>query len=165
MGCGGNIVTFTSATDYPAWQAAYPELAYIPYAVVNNWFTVAGTLYLRNDGSAPISTYAAQQLLLWMLTAHLLALFGPQPTTGLPPGATPANPTGGIVGRISTATEGSVTVTAEYAAATSQSAAFYQQTRYGAAYWDAIKSYRTFRYIPGPTRFFGARGCAGGGWW
>ncbi len=159
--CGGNIVTFV----YDDWIAQFPELSYVPPAVAQMWFNTAGDFYLRNDGSAPIRYAATQLRLMYFLTAHLVALFAAQHKSGLPVGATSANPTGGIVGRISTASEGSVSVTAEYAAATSQSAAFYTQTRYGAAYWDAIKAYRTFRYIPGPTRFFGARGCAGGGWW
>lgn len=148
---GGNIVVFV----YDDWVAQFPEMAFVPNAVAQSWFDTAGDFYLRNDGTAPIRKATTQLRLLYFLTAHLVALFAAQPKSGLPVGATPANPTGGIIGRISNASEGSVSVTAEYAAVTRTSEAFFAQTRYGVAYWEASKVYRLFRYVPGPRRFFG----------
>jgi hypothetical protein len=152
----GFVVTFTP-NDYVAWQAQFPELGYIGYETAYEWY-VTSDLFLRNDGTAPISTYARQQKAMFFLMAHLIALFGPQPGTGLPNGATASNPTGGMVGRVSTASEGSVSVSSEYAAANNENAAWYAQTRYGAAYWQLINIWRRFRYMPGPVRF-------GYGWW
>ena len=57
----------------------------------------------------------------------------------------------GLVGRISSASVGSVSVSTENAGAT-QSASWYQQTQYGSTYWAMTASFRTMRYVPGPSR-------------
>lgn len=136
----------TAVLDAASFQALFPEFAYVNGDVLKEWYSLAGVLYLRNDGTGPVRTDAAQGSLMNLLTAHLLKLFYPAPCSG-----------GSVapVGRIATATEGSITVNLEYAGDIPESAAFYLQTQYGAAYWNATSIYRRFRYVPGPQRYFG----------
>ncbi|MDE3023802.1 MAG: DUF4054 domain-containing protein, partial [Pseudomonadota bacterium] len=56
-----------------------------------------------------------------------------------------------LVGRINSATEGSVSVTADMGAVTNTQA-WYMQTKYGAAYWQASAPYRNFQYRTGSSR-------------
>ncbi|EEZ74634.1 hypothetical protein NEILACOT_05350 [Neisseria lactamica ATCC 23970] len=55
---------------------------------------------------------------------------------------------GGLVGRIASASEGSVSVSADMGAA-GGNAAWYLQTPYGATYWQLTAKYRRFRYVQG----------------
>ncbi len=94
-----------------------------------------------------------------MLTAHIAALYSQSrgdPEPGQPKDAnTP-------VGRISNATEGSVTVALEYDATNPQE--WFSQTKYGASFWAATATYRTMRYVPGQLQpgGFGGYGGLGG---
>ena len=56
------------------------------------------------------------------------------------------------VGRTSDATEGSVSASFEYTAPTPGSGQWFQQSQYGAAFWQATSSLRGFRYIPARIR-------------
>jgi hypothetical protein len=56
----------------------------------------------------------------------------------------------GIVGRINNASEGDVSVAAEFAAPPNASMAYYIQTKYGAQYWTATSRFRTMLIIPAP---------------
>jgi hypothetical protein len=77
-------------------------------------------------------------LLLNMLTAHLAALYA---------GVNGQSPSP-LVGRINTATEGSVSVGAAMDGVPG-TAAWFLQTKYGASFWQATARYRTMRYVPG----------------
>lgn len=127
------------AFDFPTWAATYPEFAGLPPIAVAGYFMTAGTLCDNTDTSviADGSVGGMRSVLLGMLTAHIAALFRP--------GSSP------LVGRISSATEGSVTVQAEMGPATGSSA-WFMQTKYGALYWQATSVYRTMTYFPGFTR-------------
>jgi len=141
-------VGYTATFNFAQWQALYPALAFVTQAQATSWWNIAGEFYLRNDGSGPNwSTAQVQGDLLNLITAHLCQLFVPNPAAGTPQAA--------MVGRIASAGQGSVNVTAEYASETSQSMAFWVQTQYGAAYWNAMKARRAFRYLPGSRRVFG----------
>lgn len=139
-GCGGGAIgvfvyaDFTAA--YPAFASAPPE------ATLQAYFELAGEVWLRNDGTGPVRKTTLQTQLLYMLTAHLAQLFsGPD-----------GNDPSGLVGRISSATEGSVTVSTEYES--TMNSAWFNQTPYGAAFWQATAAFRSFpAYLPGPTRF------------
>ena len=155
---GGAVATF----DPAAFRAQFTAFATDPSdAVLQGWFDLAGEVYLRNDGSGPVRSVGAQTNLMYLLTAHLTQLFnGPDGS---------ASGGSGLVGRISSATEGSVTVATEYES--TMNSKFFDQTEYGAAFWQATASWRTFpAYIPGPTRFgngigtFGLAGPFGRGW-
>jgi hypothetical protein len=56
----------------------------------------------------------------------------------------------GIVGRISQASEGDVSVSSEWSAPPNANAAYFLQTKYGADYWTMTARYRTALFIPAP---------------
>lgn len=121
--------------DYATWSARYPELAAaLSPAVAQAYFDEA-SLYLDNTEASPVCDPGQRATLLNMITAHIAAMNMP--------GSSP------LVGRITSATEGSVSVQAAYADATPGSMAWYVQTKYGAAYWAATARYRTGFYTPG----------------
>ena len=124
--------------SYTAWAARYPELAAtVDECLAEELFAEAG-IYLDNTDCSPVpcdpTTYQPRRALLGMVVAHLAAL-----------GAAGRS---GIVGRVSNATQGSVSVTVEYNAG--NAAAWFLQTPYGANYWQATAAYRTMHYVPGP---------------
>ncbi len=131
----GTIVSF----DYATWIALYPEFtATVNSAQATNYFTIATSVH-RNDGAGPVNDPVQQLALLNMLTAHIAALFAP-PTPGQAPST--------IVGRINSATQGSVSVQAAYSNNVSEQMAFFVQSKYGALYWASTSPYRTMRYMP-----------------
>lgn len=150
IGCAGNgaIATFV----YANWIAAYPEFTAVSEPAAQGYFDIA-TIYLRNDGTGPLpeSRVSLQTTLLYMLTSHIAWLYSPQ-LNGVPDSTGPS-PAPALVGRISQASEGSVSVTADWPNATAQSA-WFLQTKYGAAFWQATAAWRTMRYVPAPQRTF-----------
>lgn len=146
--------------DYTTWAARYPELASSVAAPLAQAYFDEATLYCSNGDDAlvpydPTSGVTVRAIYLNMLTAHIAALNA----------AIGGNASSPLVGRISSATEGSVSVSADMPSQPG-SAAWYQQTKYGAAYWAASAPYRTMRYIPGPQPFYGRYpyGNGGAGW-
>jgi hypothetical protein len=148
----GAIATF----DYPTWLAFYPEFSTVGASVAGQYFAWA-TLFQANDGSGPVQDAGQQLLLLNMLTAHIAKLFALDANGKAP---------SGLVGRINSASMGSVSVTAEMQLGSSAQAQFMAQTRYGLSWWAAMSPYRKFTYIPGPQRIFdiGPYGY-GNQWW
>lgn len=129
----------TVALDYAAWAAAYPELApSVPEAQARAYWERAG-LYLDNTGASPVREPARRALLLGLLTAHIAA------TNATINGEAPSP----LVGRIASATEGSVSVSTDLGGLPG-SAAWFVTSRYGYAFWEATRALRTFRYVPGP---------------
>ena len=127
----GVVVAFS----YANWVALFPEFASIPEATVTDeYFPLATTMH-RNDGGGPVPTAALQSTYLNLMTAHIAALLGTVNWVAPSP----------IVGRISNASEGSVSVAADFPLAT-PSQAWFAQSKYGALYWQATKPYRTMRY-------------------
>jgi hypothetical protein len=126
--------------DPAAFKVQYPQWAALPDLQLQAYFDTA-TLYFRNDGTSPARTVAIQTLLLNLLTAHI---------TFLSAGADGKGPVQ-IVGRVNSASEGSVSVGADYPATPTN--AWFLQTPFGASFWQATAAYRMARYIPGPTRF------------
>lgn len=135
----GVQVTF----DPNAFLAQFTEFNYLTPAAVTGWNGIAQQ-YCRNDGLGPVESATTQTALLNLMTAHIIKLFAPQ-SNGT------ANP--GLVGRISSASEGSVSVSAEYMPATPGSA-WYNQTSYGAAFYQLTKPYRSALLVRGPRRSF-----------
>jgi hypothetical protein len=159
--------------NYATWLLFFPELSGITSEVLYSpdpsdgiavGFFPTATMYIRNDGAGPVNDPAMQKNLLYYATAHVAFLRSPRtngvPTTG---GTEPPLP---IVGRIASATEGSVSLTAEMAGLPA-SAAWWNQDPYGAAVWDMLKPLRTMRYVPSPRRLYNPpvwRGGLGRGW-
>lgn len=131
------VVTF----DPAAFVVDYPEFTGISAGVLGRNFTRA-TLQLNNSCGSLVQDANQRELFLELLVAHVTFL-----NQGTNDGAGNVNPPPGVVGRISAATEGSVSVTAEYDAPGSDSQAYYIQTKYGAEFWNATARFRTMRYI------------------
>lgn len=126
--------------SYTTWKALYPVFdATVNEVQADDLFSQA-LFYWPNDGSGPVGDAALQLSLLNVLVAHLAQLSYP------PGGAT------GLVGRISSASEGSVSVSTDFQG--TANAAWFNQTVYGAKWWQMTAGYRTMRYrVPFPRVF------------
>lgn len=126
--------------DYELWAASYPELkASVTEPVAGALFRRA-TLFLNNTDVSIVTDVETRLDLLNLIVAHLAALGGAGQTDGA----------SGLVGRVTSATEGSVSVEVD-AGPSSAGSAWWLQTAYGFQYWTATASYRTMRYVPGPV--------------
>lgn len=119
--------------DKARFQAAYPEVR-AAGAQLEMWFAQAESL-LDNTGRSIVKKPEEREMLLFLLVRHVAAL-------------TERAAQGGLVGRIASAAEGSVSVSADMGAVGSN-AAWYLQTPYGATYWQLTAKYRRFRYVSG----------------
>lgn len=135
----GVIVPYDT-TFYEAFVTLFPQFNYLPPALVEALFTSATTIH-RNDGGGPVTNQQLQSQALLYATAHIAQLFAPRADGSAP------SP---IVGRINSANQGSVSVGAEMPGPPSGSAAWWNQTPFGAFYWMMTAPFRTMRYIPGP---------------
>lgn len=145
---GAGPITFS----YPAWIARYPEFVGVSQPLAQQYFAEA-TLYCDNTGAGPVRDPIQLALLLNMLTAHVAAINAPQ-IAGAANDGVGSGPNSTLVGRIDSATEGSVTVSADMPEQPGTEA-WFNQTKYGAAYVAATLQYRTMRYYVGPRRRFG----------
>jgi hypothetical protein len=142
------IVTF----DPAAFKARYPEFATLSNTLLQAYFDEAALLYLDNTEASRVQQVERRGLLLNMLVAHIAQINAGSSTQ-------PASP---LVGRITTATEGSVSVSADMGAVPG-TAAWFLQTKYGASFWQATAQFRTMRYVPGTSSCCGGRQ-PGPGW-
>lgn len=124
--------------DPVAFKARYPEFSAVADPTLQAYFNEA-TLYLSNRDCSPVQNVTRRALMLNMLTAHVGQLAGALSADGSPP----------PVGRVSQAAEGSVSAGLEYNAP--GTAAWFSQTPYGAAFWQATSSLRSARYRARPT--------------
>ena len=128
---------------YALWAAIFPELSlYTNSAQATQYWTEA-TMLLDNTISSPVQDIAQRTAILNLITAHICALRQPL-------GGQPSSP---LVGRISDATEGSVSVKAEMNVAPG-SAQYFAQSKYGIQAWQMLLPFRSARYYPGPRRVF-----------
>lgn len=125
--------------DLSVFRARYAEFSSVADAVLNAYFSEA-TMYLNNTDNSRVSDVGQRGVLLNMLTAHIAAL-----NSGVN-GNAPSE----LVGRISSASQGSVSVSTDMGP-TTNSEAWYMQTKHGAAYWQATAPYRTAIYVPGAS--------------
>lgn len=119
--------------DKARFQTAYPEVRAAD-AQLEMWFAQAESL-LDNTGRSIVKKPEEREMLLFLLVRHFAAL-------------AERAAQGGLVGRIASAAEGSVSVSADMGAAIGN-AAWYLQTPYGATYWQLTAKYRRFRYVSG----------------
>lgn len=139
----------TQVTFVPAsFKAEYPEFSVASDARCTNMFTIASQSLLDNTNNSPVMDINYRTQLFYMLVAHLLLLFQTSDTPTLnnaPPG------------RLSTATEGSVTAGFEYLLPPgSAMAAYFTQTKYGALYWTATARFRSAIYFQNGSSGIGA---------
>lgn len=131
MQCG--VVTF----DPFAFKTRYPEFNAVNNAYLGACFNDA-TLYLSNKPNSPVQCLSRRAQLLNMLTAHVAFLGG---ALNAVPGAQP-------VGRVADATEGSVSVSLDFNVQTPGTGPWFQQTQYGASFWQATSSLRGMKFRP-----------------
>ena len=140
--------------DPVAFTAAFPDFANCSGPQLQGYFDRA-TLMFANAGWTGALPQAPT--LLNLLTAHIAWLNAPRDANDNPSSAgQPASP---LVGRISNASEGSVSVQTEndYPPGSAQ---WFQQTKYGAIYWQMAAQFRTMHYAPrrprgGPVPSYG----------
>lgn len=123
--------------NYEEFIAAYPSFSSLSQTILTGNFNLACQL-LDNTAASVVVDAPTRQYYLYLLTAHISALLNG--VNGQPPS--------GIVGRISSATQGSVSVQAEWAASMGNAEAYFVQTQWGATFWQATVSYRTAHYVP-----------------
>lgn len=145
MSCAGDVPAVTF--NYSDWVAIYPEFSNVPEPQAQNYFNMAGSFCSNRLG--PVRNIPDLTTLLYVLTAHITALFGPKDGAAIDPN--------GLVGRINSATQGSVSVQSEnnYPEGSVQ---WYQQTKYGALYWAMTTKYRTMHYRVPANRPIGTFG-------
>jgi hypothetical protein len=124
--------------DATFFVARYPELAYIGPTLLPLYFSEA-CMYCDNTPQSPIrdaNVGKQRYIVLHMATAHIAALNAPKAD------GSEASP---LVGRIQSATQGSVSVSTQndYPPGSAQ---WWQQTKYGAAFFAATTQFRLFRY-------------------
>lgn len=148
--------------DYAKWAALFPYLAApvggVTEPIATGFFTVAELLF-ANDDCSPIQDVDKRLVYLNYIVAHLARL------SGYPVAAGETAQPDGMVGRITSATEGTVSVSAGWAASVSNSEAYWIQTAEGATFWQLTRWMRTARYIAPPPRYFGPARRAFGGIW
>lgn len=142
------VVTF----DPAKFKLLYPMFDLLNDTQLQFFFDQA-TLYFDNSPLNPafgMQGAKGMETLLYMLTAHVAYL---GTTRGADGKAIPGSGPSQLVGRISSASEGSVSVSAEMGSANAggPSQAWYEQTQFGAAFWAATAGFRTARYLPNPT--------------
>lgn len=126
------IVTFVPAD----FKTAYPEFVAIPDARCTVMFTMAAQSILDNTDNSPVMALDYRTQLFYLLVAHILTLFAIAPDGSERP-----------VGRVDSATEGTVSVGFAYELpAGSAMAAWFNQTKYGALYWMMTAQFRSMRY-------------------
>lgn len=121
--------------DICRFRELYPELPETtPDVKIEFWFLQAQTI-INNSDCSIVKDSKEREMLLFLLMRHFAAL-------------EERASQGGLVGRISSATEGSVSVSADMGGV-SGNVAWFMQTPWGANYWQMTAKYRGFRYIPG----------------
>ncbi|RYY79936.1 MAG: DUF4054 domain-containing protein [Moraxellaceae bacterium] len=113
------------------FKQRYPEFAGVSGELLGLYFDES-TLIVSNTDRSRVKDEKERRILLWLLVAHKAQLA--------------SNKQGGLVGRIASASEGSVSVSTDMGPVTNTQA-WYIQTQYGAEYWNATAKYRTMQYI------------------
>lgn len=157
---GATQTTSPVVWDYVWFQRRYPDLAeWCGPDEASGYFDLA-QIFLDNSGGpsttvnvpgigicvsrwvgSPVTNIPQRQMLLGLLTAHIASLFG----------KINGKPARSVVGRISNAVEGSVSVALDFP--DRPGAEWYSQTQWGAMFWAATARYRMARYYPGPQPF------------
>lgn len=128
--------------SYATFIARYPEFSSVNPTQLAALFVEAG-LYLNNTPCSPVRCLTRRGMLLNMLVAHIAFIGGLLSADGQP------RP----VGRVSQATEGTVSASFAGVMPTPGTGDWFQQSQYGSAFWQATTSVRGMRYIPNPTRY------------
>jgi hypothetical protein len=148
-GCTGTLPTPAVTFNWTTFRTWFPEFSCLNEAQGQAYFDMAG-LYCANSTQNPLWCYGILPQVMMLVTAHVAWLLAPRDDDGNP--AQSGQPASPIVGRINTATQGSVSVGATLDGEVgSPSQEFYMQSRYGMLAWQAMAAGRTARYIANPT--------------
>lgn len=129
--------------DIAKFRALFPEFDAVTDVQLQFLFDEA-TDFLSNDAYSAVSDLSKRERLLYLLMAHLA--YGRY-------GDSKGNGASGFVGRISSASEGSVSVGSDLGDV-GAGTAWYTQSPYGLSFWQATKVYRMAHYYPGtPYRY------------
>ncbi|EGO4532846.1 DUF4054 domain-containing protein [Escherichia coli] len=124
--------------DIASFRAMYPEFSNVPDAILQFLFDQS-TDYLNNADYSLVDDVVKRERLLYMLMAHLAYVrYGDNRKRG----------GSGMVGRIASATQGSVSVSSDLGPIEFRYA-WYTQSPYGLDFWQATKVYRMANYYPG----------------
>jgi hypothetical protein len=145
--------------DFPTWVGMFPEFENVSPLMGQAYFNIATATIIANNVSNPAACDGNLPTLIYLATSHVAWLMSPKDGTGLPTSDPSRAPASQLVGRISSAAEGSVNVQTEYPLDGTSSAQekYLAQTKYGVALWAAMAPYRTARYAARPTFVFGGR--------
>lgn len=117
--------------DPQAFKAKYIRFAALPDAALETAFENACLLVDNTERSR--IPFKPRHKLLELATAHVMLLEQRGAET---------------VGRVASAGQGSTNASFEGLAPASGSAAYWEQTQYGALFWRASRPYRRFFYVP-----------------
>lgn len=108
-------------------------------------FDQAQATLLDNSDASPVQNVTTRGWLFNLLVAHLAALDARSAQAGAAGG--------GMLGRVASASEGSVSVSmADYPVGSGK---WFEQTQYGAEYWQAVQPFLRFQYSRGPRPYVG----------
>jgi len=145
---------------YATWAASYPQFAATVTSGTFPTYFLLAELYCANTDCAivPYDLTANPPILtrgtiLDLLMAHVAQLLVGSSLV----------PASGIVGRIDSATQGSVSVSSDMP--TEPTAAWWNTTQWGAMAYAALAPFRTARYRASPGRFWQPPPYIGGGRW
>lgn len=138
------VVTF----DYATWVGMFPEFSGCSAGQGQGFFNRA-CLQFANDTCNPAFSAGNMQTLFYLLTSHIAWISAPRDANGNP--AQTGQPSSPLVGRVSSAAEGSVNVASEWNTSGQPNEAYYTQTTYGAEFWTAMAVFRTAQYLAMPT--------------
>ncbi len=136
---------------YSDWIAMFPEFSVLSEQQANGYFLRAGLQFANSRANPAYSACdnAFMIGLFYLLTAHIAWLYCPKDASGNP--SANGDAASQLVGRINSATQGSVSVQVEYQGSGSPNEAYYLQSKYGAEYFNATAQFRTARYLARPT--------------
>jgi len=150
--------------SYATWIALFSEFAPLSPTQGAAYFLRATNTFAANSCTNPAFGDGRLEYLLYLATSHIAYLSCPKDANGNP--AATGTEASQLVGRISNASEGSVSVATEYNVGSDmdQLSAYLDQTKYGAEYYAAISNYRTAVYLANPTRVVNGFGSLYGRW-
>lgn len=134
-----NSTTGAVLFNYGVWIARFSEFtenSAVTEQVAQAYFDEAG-LYLNNTFASAVQDVDKRLMILNLIAAHIGRLYSA------------GGAFSGLVGRVSSASEGSVSVATDMGGVP-LSAAWWSQTQYGLSAWKALAPYRMARYWPGP---------------
>ena len=136
--------------DFPQFTALFPEFSGLGPALCSAYFMRATGNIISNSTTNPMYGDGNLPFLIYLATAHVAYLNCPKDQAGNPSaGGTPASQ---AAGRVSSASQGSVSVQTEWPANDpSGQEKYLMQTKYGQEYIAAMGPYKTGRYAARPT--------------